>query len=218
MTLFARNDPFLRLFWQSHPWFQGDFEDHFDGGTITTNSNGRHNGTTSPRTEHTAVNAPTTRGLWPQYLSPRFDLHEEDSQFKLSVELAGTNKDDIKVSTDERARRLTISGEVKSEYDSSKSDKDSSKNASGNGSSASSSSGNKVATELTIGTVSSPTRRPLISERLYGSFSRSVVLPETAALDKVTASFKDGILNVKVPKKAPEVHRAKTVTISDGDD
>jgi HSP20 family protein len=40
-------------------------------------------------------------------------------------------------------------------------------------------------------------------ERRYGSFSRSVVLPETLKPDEAEASFEDGILTLTIPK-APE--------------
>jgi HSP20 family protein len=38
-------------------------------------------------------------------------------------------------------------------------------------------------------------------ERVYGKFSRSFRLPKTADVEKVSASLKDGVLEVKVPKK-----------------
>jgi len=37
------------------------------------------------------------------------------------------------------------------------------------------------------------------SEFHYGSFSRTVHLPQTARVDEVTASYKDGVLELKVP-------------------
>jgi len=49
-------------------------------------------------------------------------------------------------------------------------------------------------------------------ERSYGSFSRSFNLPETILEDKITASFKDGILSVEVPKAEevkPKIHEIK---------
>jgi HSP20 family protein len=38
------------------------------------------------------------------------------------------------------------------------------------------------------------------SERAYGSFSRSFTLPTTVAVDKINASYKDGVLSVTLPK------------------
>jgi HSP20 family protein len=42
-------------------------------------------------------------------------------------------------------------------------------------------------------------------ERRYGSFTRSITLPQTADVDKVNASFDKGVLTIEVPK----VERAK---------
>jgi HSP20 family protein len=38
-------------------------------------------------------------------------------------------------------------------------------------------------------------------ERSYGSFTRSFRLPDDAAGDKVSATFKDGVLKVSLPKR-----------------
>ncbi len=37
-------------------------------------------------------------------------------------------------------------------------------------------------------------------ERSYGSFSRTFSLPQTVDQSKVTATFKDGLLEIKIPK------------------
>lgn len=37
-------------------------------------------------------------------------------------------------------------------------------------------------------------------ERSYGSFARSFVLPENVDANKIDASFKDGMLNLSIPK------------------
>ena len=44
------------------------------------------------------------------------------------------------------------------------------------------------------------------SERLYGTFERSVRLPESVDTDKITAEFSNGLLTVEVPK-CPEARR-----------
>ena len=46
-------------------------------------------------------------------------------------------------------------------------------------------------------------------ERSYGAFLRSVELPTDVQADKVTASFKNGVLEVRLPK----TEEAKTKTI-----
>lgn len=38
-------------------------------------------------------------------------------------------------------------------------------------------------------------------EGFYGSFSRSFALPETADVDKISASFRNGILTITIPQK-----------------
>jgi HSP20 family protein len=37
-------------------------------------------------------------------------------------------------------------------------------------------------------------------ERRYGSFSRAIRLPSEVELDKVKAAYKDGVLNIRMPK------------------
>lgn len=37
-------------------------------------------------------------------------------------------------------------------------------------------------------------------ERDYGTFARSIMLPEKVDIEKVTASYKNGVLTVKLPK------------------
>lgn len=48
-------------------------------------------------------------------------------------------------------------------------------------------------------------------ERSYGSFARSFTLPESADLEKCNADLKDGVLTVKVPKRASEQPRTIAV-------
>lgn len=51
-------------------------------------------------------------------------------------------------------------------------------------------------------------------ERAYGSFMRSFTLPDTAAGDKVSAEFKDGVLKVHLPK-SPEA-KPKSIDVKVG--
>ena len=51
-------------------------------------------------------------------------------------------------------------------------------------------------------------------ERAFGSFSRSLTLPEGVAADQVTASFDNGVLEVRVPK--PEERKPQRVRIGTG--
>ncbi|HEY7161247.1 MAG TPA: Hsp20/alpha crystallin family protein [Acidobacteriota bacterium] len=38
-------------------------------------------------------------------------------------------------------------------------------------------------------------------ERSYGSFSRSFILPRTVSADKISADYKNGVLNITMPKR-----------------
>lgn len=52
----------------------------------------------------------------------------------------------------------------------------------------------------------------VISERHYGSFSRSIALPEGVKADKIKAEFKKGILKIEIPKD--ETVQPKKITIN----
>jgi HSP20 family protein len=49
-------------------------------------------------------------------------------------------------------------------------------------------------------------------EQSYGSFSRTLELPEGCKLDEVTASYKDGLLEIRVPKAA-EARKSHAIPI-----
>jgi len=53
-------------------------------------------------------------------------------------------------------------------------------------------------------------------ERAYGSFFRSVPLPDGVSLDDVKATFADGVLEVSVPLPEPVAAKPRTVKIEDG--
>lgn len=48
-------------------------------------------------------------------------------------------------------------------------------------------------------------------ERSYGKFQRAFTLPADVESDKIKAEFKDGVLQIEIPK--PEEKKAKQVTI-----
>jgi len=51
------------------------------------------------------------------------------------------------------------------------------------------------------------------SERSYGSFARTIPLPAEIDAEKVAASFKKGVLTVKLPKTKQAVNETKKVSI-----
>ncbi len=50
------------------------------------------------------------------------------------------------------------------------------------------------------------------SERVFGKFARSFALPAMIPTDKITASFKDGVLKITIPK--PEQEQPRKVSIN----
>jgi HSP20 family protein len=50
-------------------------------------------------------------------------------------------------------------------------------------------------------------------ERSYGSFSRSFRLPKEVQSDKAKATFKDGVLEIRVPKTPEAISKEKKLTI-----
>jgi HSP20 family protein len=54
------------------------------------------------------------------------------------------------------------------------------------------------------------------SEFRYGSFARSVALPRGVKAEDVAASYKDGVLEVRVPIPAAPAPGVKTISVSRG--
>jgi HSP20 family protein len=52
----------------------------------------------------------------------------------------------------------------------------------------------------------------IFSERKFGSFSRSIGLPEGIKTDKIKATFKKGVLNIEIPKD--EAKELKKIAIN----
>jgi len=52
-----------------------------------------------------------------------------------------------------------------------------------------------------------------LTERSYGTFSRSLVLPTEVQEDKIDASFKKGILTIRLPKLPVAESKAKKIEI-----
>ncbi len=48
-------------------------------------------------------------------------------------------------------------------------------------------------------------------ERAYGKFSRSFTLPSGVDGEKIKAEYKDGVLNIEIPK--PEAEKVKKITV-----
>jgi len=52
-----------------------------------------------------------------------------------------------------------------------------------------------------------------LTERSYGTFSRSIALPAEVQQDKIEASFRKGVLTVRLPKAPVEESKAKKIEI-----
>ena len=51
------------------------------------------------------------------------------------------------------------------------------------------------------------------SERRYGHFSRTVPVPDHVDRDHIKANFKDGVLNLELPKTNKQTSKAKKIAI-----
>ena len=54
------------------------------------------------------------------------------------------------------------------------------------------------------------------SERSYGSFYRMIPLPEGAMTDQAKATFKDGVLEIRMPAPPEQVTRGRRLEIKEG--
>jgi HSP20 family protein len=54
------------------------------------------------------------------------------------------------------------------------------------------------------------------SERSYGTFMRSIPLPQQVETDKVSASFKKGVLTITLPKTAASMESTKKIDVKTG--
>lgn len=53
----------------------------------------------------------------------------------------------------------------------------------------------------------------LVRERSYGAFERSVVLPDGVEADKISADYREGVLEVHIPR-AMEALKPKTTKVA----
>ena len=52
-----------------------------------------------------------------------------------------------------------------------------------------------------------------LSERFYGRFERQIPLPSEVREDRVTASFKNGVLSVSLPKSSESTQKRRRIAI-----
>jgi HSP20 family protein len=135
--------------------------------------------------------------------SPKFDVAERDKEYTLSGELPGVTPENVEIEfTDDQT--LVVRGH--SERKHTEGDPallgapEESKKIEGG-------EGTKKGTAVTKGKgkeggeeAEKPKARYWLSERSYGEFSRVFSFPSAVDQDKVQAKFKDGLLDITVPK------------------
>ncbi|KAK4139979.1 uncharacterized protein C8A04DRAFT_15369 [Dichotomopilus funicola] len=143
--------------------------------------------------------------------SPRFDVTEHEKDYVLQGELPGVTPDQVDVEfTDDQT--LVVRGRLEREHtEGDPSFAPAGEKTGGNGTGAAVTKGS----ESSVQAQSQGTRRAgpryWVSERSYGEFSRVFTFPSAVDQDKVHAAFKDGILNITVPKT--EKKSGKKITI-----
>lgn len=108
---------------------------------------------------------------------PPVDVHEDDREIALSVELPGVKSEDVEVTSDNGM--LTVRGHKSAERK----------------------EGDGTQFQLT--------------ERSFGTFTRSFRLPKGVDDSKITADFSSGVLEICVPKAA--LPQPKKIAIGNGD-
>ena len=133
--------------------------------------------------------------------SPKFDVTEQEKEYVLQGELPGVTPENVEIEfTDDQT--LVVRGHVernRTEGDPAllEGPKEAKKIEGGEGGkkTAAPAKGNEGGEEG-----EKPKTKYWLSERSYGEFSRVFTFPAGVDQDKVQAKFKDGVLDIKVPK------------------
>ena len=125
---------------------------------------------------------------------PAAEVAEGPEDFTVTIELPGMKSKDVSVDFDEGV--LTVSGEKTSERErrEEKEEKEAKEGKEARG----------------------DARKYHVWERSYGSFQRSFAFPAGVDADKIRAELKDGVLNVRVPKRAEAIERGRRITVKEG--
>ncbi|OAA50337.1 heat shock protein 30 [Metarhizium rileyi] len=144
---------------------------------------------------------------------PKFDVRETKDAYELHGELPGMNKDSVHIEFSE-PQSMTIRGKAERTYSSGSPNQIedvTEKPAITSGSSRAETEDTEKAQDAGKAQAEpepEPKYKYWLTERSVGEFSRTFNFPAPVEHDGVTASFKDGILNVSVPKaKKPETRR-----------
>jgi HSP20 family protein len=120
-------------------------------------------------------------------LHPALDIRKEDNRYSINIELPGVEEKDIQVEVS--GNELSIKGEKRGE-------------------SASTNKDNASQDSVYTG------NRSYYSERSYGSFMRTLTLPEDVDTGAIAANYKNGVLTLLLPRKEPEQSKSRTITVN----
>lgn len=142
-----------------------------------------------------------------QFASPSVNIIEKDKCFCIEVAAPGMTRDDFRVSINE-GNELVVSLEKCSESGAQPSDKHEGKNGSKHESKHESDNREKMSDE--------DKKTYLRREFSYGSFRRSFILPENIDKTGISATMKNGVLSIDLPKKEEDKTASETREIAIG--
>jgi len=157
---------------------------------------------------------------------PSVNISEDDKNYCVDVVAPGFNKDDFKIHVENDM--LTISAEAKSEWSDNNEDGEQNNNEgnekqqkekisqSGNKTFQSANkSESKSSSNSDNGNGSSDHNRQYSRrEYSYSSFTRTFRLPENTNDDSISANYKNGILQLMIPKSKQEEKATKQITVN----
>lgn len=135
------------------------------------------------------VYTPGNNSAAANHISPRVDVLESESKFKLVVDLPGYTKDNVSIDIHEGV--LTL----KANYAQASTDE-------------SDENSNKAPTKKSVNEY-----MHVRTERVAGQFERRFTLDETVDTEAVHAKLENGVLEITLPKLAPQKAAAKKVAI-----
>jgi len=148
---------------------------------------------------------------------PSVNISEDDKNYCVDVVAPGFNKDDFKINVENDM--LTISAEANSEWSDNNED-DQQNNSEGNEkqqkekTSQSKSKNDSGSSSQTGNGSSDHNRQYSRREYSYSSFTRTFRLPENTNDDNISANYKNGILQLMIPKSKQEEKATKQITVS----
>ncbi|KAJ4856955.1 hsp20/alpha crystallin family domain-containing protein [Trichoderma breve] len=144
---------------------------------------------------------------------PKFDMRETNSAYELHGELPGTSKENVNVEFTD-PQNMLISGKIERTYTSGTPPAGTLEGIASRGKIAEGGEGQAKTSsrEATAEDATEDTAKYWLTERSIGEFSRNFSFPTRVNQENVTASFKDGILNITVPKAAK--HESRRITVN----